>query len=231
MSKGKRYAAQAEKIERNRSYSLTEAVEMIKSLEGAKFDETVELAFNLGIDPRQSDQNLRGAIVLPQGTGKEQRVAVVATGDAATAAREAGADFVGYEDLIEKIKGGWLDFDVLVATPAAMKDLRSLGRVLGPRGLMPNPKTGTLTEDTAAAVRESKAGRVEYRNDRGGCLHVPVGKRSFESEALLENAQAVIQQVVRSRPAGVKGSFLLGLAMSSTMSPAVKIDPKSVIKV
>ncbi len=230
MTKGKRYAGQLQQIERGRKFTLEEAVELIQSMASVKFDETVELAFHLGIDPLQSDQAIRGALVLPHGIGKEQRVVVVATGDEAAAASEAGADVVGYEEVIDRIKGGWLDFDTLIATPDAMKDLRSLGRVLGPRGLMPNPKTGTLTQTPAVAVGEAKAGRVEYRNDRGGCVHMPVGKRSFSREALIENAEAAIQQIMRAKPAAAKGTYLISLAMSSTMSPAVKIDTRTMTK-
>lgn len=231
MSKGKRYTAQMEKIDHDQEYNLDQAVECLLSLDKAKFDETVELAFKLGIDPRQSDQAIRGAIVLPNGTGKEQTVVVIATGDAATAAKEAGADVVGYEDVIERIKNGWLDFDVLVTTPAAMKDIRALGRVLGPRGLMPNPKTGTLTDDTGDAVKQAKAGRVEYRNDRGACVHVPIGRRSFSAEALVQNADAVIQQILQARPAAIKGIYLQSAAICSTMSPSIKIDTRTLVKV
>lgn len=228
--KGKRYSAQAEKVDRSRNYTVEEAVEVIKSMDSAKFDETVELAFKLGIDPRQSEQNIRGAMVLPNGIGKVQTVVVVATGDAASAAREAGADVVGYEEVIEKIKGGWLAFDTLIATPAAMKDLRALGRVLGPRGLMPNPKTGTLTDDPATAVNEAKAGRVEFRNDRTGCIHMPIGKKSFEVKALAENAEAAIQQILRVKPTVMKGTYLISLAISTTMSPAIKLDTRTPTK-
>jgi large subunit ribosomal protein L1 len=231
MSKGKRYTAQMEKIDRDQEYTLEQAVECLLSMDKAKFDETVELAFKLGIDPRQSDQAIRGAIVLPNGTGKEQTVVVIATGDAASAAKEAGADVVGYEDVIERIKNGWLDFDVLVTTPAAMKDIRALGRVLGPRGLMPNPKTGTLTDDTGDAVKQAKAGRVEYRNDRGACVHVPIGRRSFSTEALVQNADAVIQQILQARPAALKGVYLQNVAICSTMSPSIKIDTRTLVKV
>lgn len=230
MSKGKRYTAQLEKVDRDRQYSLEDAVDTLFTLDPVKFDETVELAFKLGIDPRQSDQAIRGAIVLPNGTGKEQRVVVIATGDAATEAKEAGADVVGYEDVIERINGGWLDFDVLITTPAAMKDIRSLGRVLGPRGLMPNPKTGTLTDDTADAVKQAKAGRVEYRNDRGACVHVPIGRRSFTKEALVQNADAMIQQILQARPSASKGIFLQSLSICSTMSASIKIDTRTVVK-
>lgn len=230
MSKSKLYSARLEKIDRSKAYSLEEALQVLKDLPASKFDETVELAFRLGVDPRQSDQMIRGAMSLPKGTGKEVKVAVVASGEAATAAQEAGADAVGFEELIERIKGGWLEFDTLIATPAAMKNLRPLGRVLGPRGLMPNPKTGTVTDDPAAAVKEAKAGRVEYRTDRGACVHVPVGKRSFSVEDLMENASTVIQAILRARPASTKGNYLLSLTVCSTMSPGIRIDTRSVTK-
>ncbi len=180
----------------------------------------------LGIDPRQSDQALRGAISLPNGTGKTVRVIVAAEGDAAAAARDAGADEVGMDDLIEKIKGGWLDFDVMIATPDAMKEVRKLGRQLGPRGLMPNPKTGTVTDDTASAVKESKGGRIEYRADRGACVHAPVGKLSFQDQALIENVHALMTAIQRARPASAKGTYLVSCTISSTMSPGVKLDTR-----
>lgn len=230
MSKSKLYRARIEKIDRQKAYSLDEAFQILKDLPQCKFDESVELAFRLGVDPRQSDQMIRGALSLPNGTGKKVRVAVVASGDAAKAAEEAGADAVGFEELIERIKGGWLEFDTLIATPAAMKDLRPLGRVLGPRGLMPNPKTGTVTDDTGAAVREAKGGRVEYRTDRGACVHVPIGKRSFTVAALVENANTVIQTILRARPPSSKGNYLLSLTTCATMSPGIRIDVRSVTK-
>jgi len=195
-----------------------------------KFDETVEIAFRLGIDPRQSDQVVRGAIVLPKGTGKKVRVAVVAQGDAAQKARDAGADVVGFEDILERIKGGWLEFDVLIATPDAMKVVRTLGRVLGPRGLMPNPKTGTVTDDPGTAVTESKGGRVEYRCDRAGCVHMPVGKLSFAPEDLVLNAEAAIQAVLRARPATAKGTYVLSATICATMSPGIRLDLKDTVK-
>jgi large subunit ribosomal protein L1 len=230
MSRSKLYRSRAEKVDRQKVYSLEEAFQTLKDLPACKFDETVELAFRLGVDPRQSDQMIRGALSLPHGTGNVVRVAVVASGDAATAAEQAGADAVGFEELIERIKGGWMEFDTLIATPAAMKNLRPLGRVLGPRGLMPNPKTGTVTDDTGAAVKEAKAGRVEYRTDRGACIHVPVGKRSFSVQALVENADVVIQTILRSRPASTKGTYLLGLTASATMSPGIRIDTRSLMR-
>jgi large subunit ribosomal protein L1 len=195
-------------------------------MKGCAFDETVELTFRLGVDPRQSDQIVRGVVDLPNGTGKTTRVVVIAEGEAAEEAREAGADYVGGDELVERIKGGWLDFDLMIATSAAMRSVRPLGRVLGPRGLMPNPKTGTVTDTPGEAVRGAKAGRAEYRADRGGCVHVPIGKRSFTVEALLENAMSVIQGVMRARPAAAKGTYVLGVTVCSTMSPGVKVDTK-----
>ncbi|MBQ9367026.1 MAG: 50S ribosomal protein L1 [Victivallales bacterium] len=227
MKRSKLYRSRLEKVDRTKYYSLEEAVEVLKSMPSStKFDETVEVSFRLGIDPKQSDQMVRGAMVLPQGTGKEQRVVVVAEGEFALKAKEAGADEVGYEELIQRMKGGWLDFDVLIATPAAMKEVRTLGRVLGPRGLMPNPKTGTVTEDVASAVKEAKAGRVEYRCDRGGCIHVPAGKLSFSSDRILENLKAVLATILRARPAAAKGVYLKSWTLSSTMSPGIRLDVK-----
>ena len=225
MSKrGKLYHARLETIEAGKVYTASEAVGLLQAMPKPNFDETVEAAYTLNIDPRHSGQTVRGMIVLPQGTGKPVTVAVVATGDPATQAEEAGADEVGGDDLIDRIKNGWLDFDVLIATPDTMKSLRPLGKTLGPRGLMPNPKTGTLTGDTAAAVKQAKAGRVEYRNDRNGCVHVPVGKASFSEEALLENVRAVHHAVVEAKPEGGKGAYIQGLSLCTTMSPGVKTD-------
>ena len=230
MKRSKLYRARLAVFDRQTTYSLDEAIGLLKAMPTAKFDETVELVFRLGIDPKQSDQVVRGAMMLPHGTGKTVRVAVVAEGEAAQAATDAGADVVGAEDLLERIKGGWLEFDVMIATPAAMRQVRALGRVLGPRGLMPNPKTGTVSDDTAAAVREAKAGRVEYRADRTGCIHVPVGKVSFEGEALCANARAVILTVQRARPAAAKGVYMLGVVVSATMSPGIRVDVRDVVK-
>jgi large subunit ribosomal protein L1 len=209
MKKSKLYRSRLEMIDRSREYDLEE-----------------ELTFRLGVDPRQSDQIVRGVVDLPNGTGKTTRVVVIAEGEAAEEAREAGADYVGGDELVERIKGGWLDFDLMIATSAAMRSVRPLGRVLGPRGLMPNPKTGTVTDTPGEAVRGAKAGRAEYRADRGGCVHVPIGKRSFTVEALLENAMSVIQGVMRARPAAAKGTYVLGVTVCSTMSPGVKVDTK-----
>lgn len=230
MRSSKLYKARLASIDRQQYYPLEEALELLKSMPDCKFDETVELAFRLGVDPRQSDQMVRGAVALPNGTGKNVRIVVIASGDAAAAAQDAGADHVGFEELIERIKGGWTEFDTLIATPAAMKDLRPLGRVLGPRGLMPNPKTGTLTDDTAGAVKEAKSGRAEYRTDRGACVHVPIGKRSFSKEALAENADVVIQTIQRARPATAKGTYVLSLTVCSTMSPGLRVDIRALTK-
>jgi len=224
--RSKLYRSRCEGLDRSRTYAFAEGVKLLKAMPKAKFDETVELAFKLGIDPRQSDQIVRGAMVMPRGTGKTQRVVVVADGPAAEAAKAAGADEVGNAELLQKIKGGWLDFDVLIATPAAMKDVRTLGRVLGPRGLMPNPKTGTVTDDTATAVKEAKAGRVEYRCDKGGCVQMPIGKLSFEADAILENLRAAFNAIVRARPVAAKGQYVRSLTVSATMSPGIPLEIK-----
>ncbi len=230
MKHSKLYRARAQVFERQKFYAMEEGVTLLKKMPLAKFDETVELAFRLGIDPRQADQIVRGAMVLPRGIGKSQRVVVIADGEAAVTAKAAGADEVGYDELLQKIKGGWLDFDVLIATPAAMKEVRTLGRVLGPRGLMPNPKTGTVTDDTATAVKEAKAGRVEYRCDRAGCVMMPVGKLSFAPDALLENIQFAAAAIIRARPSSAKGVFVQSLTLSATMSPGIRLDVKFATK-
>jgi len=219
---GKKYRAVTEKVE-DKVYDLPEAVDFIKSNPTASFNETFELAFRLGVDPSKSDQTVRGTVNLPHGSGKKIRVAVFASGAAADAAREAGADIVGSEDLIEKVSGGWLEFDVAIATPEAMKEVRKLGKMLGPRGLMPNPKTGTVTDDTAQAVQASKAGRVEFRMDRHGNLHVPCGKLSFGADQLLENAQAVIASVIESKPSATKGDYIKKFSVSSTMGVGLQV--------
>lgn len=219
---GKKHRAVAEKAE-EKQYDLAEAVSFIKANPTASFDETFELVFRLGVDPTKSDQSVRGTVSLPHGSGREVRVAVFATGPAADAAREAGADVVGNEDLIEKVQGGWLEFDVAVATPEAMKEVRKLGKALGPRGLMPNPKTGTVTDDTAAAVKASKAGRVEYRMDRHGNVHVPCGKLSFSEDQLIENARAVIASLSEARPSAAKGQYIKKFCVSSTMGVGLRV--------
>ncbi len=228
--RSKRYRAAAEKVDAHKSYPLTEAVSVLKTLPAPKFDQTVTLSFRLGVDPKQSDQMVRGTCPLPNGSGKNVRVLVFAEGQAANAAREAGAEFVGYKDMIEKCVGGFQDFDVAIATPGAMAEVRKLGRVLGPRGLMPNPKTGTVTEDTAKAVKEVKAGRVEFKLDKNGNVAVPVGKFSFAAEALVENGTAVIEAVVKARPATAKGVFVENVTLSATMTPGLKVDASAFIK-
>jgi large subunit ribosomal protein L1 len=223
---GKRYTAATKLVEAGKDYRLTEAVETLKKLPKAKFDETVELAFKLGVDPKQSDQMVRGTVALPHGTGKKVRVVVFAKGAAAQAAKDAGADTVGFEDIVKQVQGGWTDFDVAIATPEAMNEVRKLGKVLGPKGLMPNPKTGTVTEDTGKAVKEVKAGRVEFKMDKAGNLHVAFGKLSFEPKAIEENARAIIGAVVHAKPAAAKGTFITSCTLASTMSPGLRIDLK-----
>ncbi len=224
MAHGKRYNAAAKKVENNKEYKLPEAVGVLKGLPQTKFDETVDLAFKLGVDPKQSDQMVRGTVALPHGSGKKVRVAVFAKGAPAQAAKDAGADHVGFEDLVKKCQEGWTDFDVAVATPEAMQEVRKLGKVLGPKGLMPNPKTGTVTDDTAKAVREVKAGRVEFKMDKAANLHVICGKMSFEPKAIEENARAIINGVLHARPSTAKGKFVHTCTLSSTMGPGLRID-------
>jgi large subunit ribosomal protein L1 len=225
----KRYRKAAEIVEANKAYNLKEAVGVLAKFPKAKFNETIDLAFKLGVDPKQSDQMVRGTVPLPHGSGKTVRVLVFAQGQAADAARAAGAEYVGFDDMIKKCNEGWNDFDVAIATPQAMGEVRKLGKVLGPRGLMPNPKTGTVTDDTAKAVKEVKAGRVEFKVDKGGNVHVPVGKASFAPNQIEENARAVIEAVSKSRPSSVKGVFVHTCTLSSTMSPGVRIDMREFI--
>lgn len=229
-NRSKRYRASLALIEPGKRHSLPDAVEALKKLPAPKFDQTVTLSLRLGVDPRQSDQMVRGTCPLPHGSGKSVRVLVFAQGQAAEAAREAGAEYVGFEDLIKKIQEGFQDFDVAVATPAAMSEVRKLGKVLGPRGLMPNPKTGTVTEDTAKAIREVKAGRVEFKLDKNGNVAVPFGKFSFQNQALIENGSAVIDAIVKARPASAKGRFVQNITMSATMSPGLLVDTAPYIK-
>lgn len=225
----KRYQKALEAVDADASYALDSAVEMIGKFPKPKFDETVELSLNLGIDPRKSDQMVRGTVPLPHGSGKQVNVLVFAKpGPAADAATGAGAESVGFEEMLEKVKGGWVDFDVAIATPDAMSEVRKLGKVLGPRGLMPNPKTGTVTDDTAAAVAAVKAGRVEFKVDKTGNLHVPVGKVGFEAQKLVENTRAVIDAVMKAKPSSVKGHYVRSCTISATMSPAVRLDLKEV---
>ena len=223
----KRYRKALEQVDANKAYLLKDAVGVLAKFPKAKFNETVDLAFRLGVDPKQSDQMVRGTVPLPHGSGKVVRVLVFAkNGPAADAAKSAGAEFVGFEDMIEKCKGGWSDFDVAIATPDAMVEVRKLGKVRGPRGLMPNPKTGTVTDDTAKAVNEVKAGRVEFKVDKAGNVHVPVGKASFAANQLEENARAVIDAVARAKPHSAKGTYMCSCTISATMSPPVRVDVK-----
>ncbi|MGH8101703.1 MAG: 50S ribosomal protein L1 [Chthoniobacterales bacterium] len=223
--RSKRYRAAAQLVDRSKTYPLNDAVATLKKFPATKFDQTVTLAFRLSVDPKQSDQMVRGTCALPHGSGKQVRVLVFAEGKAAQDAKDAGAEYVGFKDLIQKCQDGFSDFDVAIATPAAMAEVRKLGKVLGPRGLMPNPRTGTVTEDTAKAVREVKAGRVEFKLDKNGNVAVPVGKFSFEENALVENGKAVIEALVRARPATAKGRYLETVTISATMSPGVHVDP------
>jgi large subunit ribosomal protein L1 len=220
---GKKYNKVKAGVE-DKVYELAEAIRFLKANKIAKFDETAELAIRLGVDTKKTDQTVRGTVGLPHGTGKKIRIAVFAAGAAADAARAAGADVVGNEDLIEKVKGGWTEFDVAIATPDAMKEVRKLGKVLGPRGLMPNPKTGTVTDDTASAVRDSKAGRVEYRMDRSGNVQVPFGRLSFDEAKLLENVNVLIVAIRAARPAAAKGTFIKRCTLSSTMGVGLRVD-------
>ena len=223
MSHSKKYLEAKAKVEQRR-YQLREAVELVREMHYAKFDETVEVALRLGVDPRHADQMVRGTIVLPHGTGRSKKVLVVATGEHAKAASDAGADYVMGEEAIEKIQGGWLDFDAIVATPDMMRGLSRLGKILGPRGLMPNPKTGTVTTEVAKAVREIKSGKVEFRVDKTAIIHVPVGKISFSADALEENAKMLITAILRAKPTSAKGKYVQSAFMSSTMGPGVALD-------
>ncbi len=227
--RSKRYEAAAKLVDANKQYPLKEAITALKGFPAPKFDQTVTLSFHLGVDPKQSDQMVRGTCPLPHGSGKQVRVLVFATGTAASAARDAGAEFVGMDDMVKKCQEGFSDFDVAVATPAAMAEVRKLGKVLGPRGLMPNPKTGTVTDDTAKAVREVKAGRVEFKLDKNGNVSVPVGKASFNPDQLAENGTAVIDAVTKARPSSAKGKFIHSITLAATMSPGVSVDPSAFV--
>ncbi len=220
---GKKFQEAKAKVEL-REYSLEEAVQLLLGIGFAKFDETAEIALKLGVNPKHADQMVRGTVVLPHGLGKAVSVCVIASGEKVTEAEGAGADFAGGEDLVAKIQGGWLDFGAMVATPDMMKSVGKLGRILGPRGLMPNPKAGTVTFDVARAVQEIKAGKVEFRVDKNGIIHAPFGKLSFEAEKLVDNARSLVEAVVRARPAAAKGRYLRGVAVTSTMGPGIKVD-------
>lgn len=225
---GKKYAAALALMDRKREYSVEEAMELVKKTVPARFDETVEIAIRLGVDPKHADQMVRGAVVLPHGIGKTVRVLVFAKGEKEREAREAGADHVGAEDLIEKIQGGWMEFDATIATPDLMGQVGKLGKILGPRGLMPNPKVGTVTFDVARAVREVKAGKVEFRVDKAGNVHAPVGKKSFPAEHLIANGMALLEAIARAKPAAAKGQYLRSITVASTMGPGIPIDAQRV---
>ncbi|NWK56494.1 50S ribosomal protein L1 [Verrucomicrobiaceae bacterium N1E253] len=222
--KSKRYQKAAELVDSDKQYGLEDAVGVIKSFPAPKFDATVTLSFKLGVDPRKSDQMVRGSVALPHGTGKQVKVVVFAQGDAAKAAQDAGADEVGLEDLIKKVQGGFTDFDAAVATPDAMLEVRKIARVLGPRGLMPNPKTGTVTEDTAAAVQAVKAGRIDYKLDKNGNVSAAIGKASFDNDKIIENANALIESLVKAKPASAKGNYIQNVTIAACMSPGVALE-------
>ena len=227
MKRGKKYLEAAKLIDNTKKYAVDEAVELVKKTSFVKFDATVEAAFRLNLDPRKAEQNLRGAIVLPHGTGKVSRVVVIAQGEKAKEAEAAGADHVGSAELIQKISGGWFDFDVMVATPDMMGQLGKLGRVLGPKGLMPNPKTGTVTLDVAKAVQEIKNGKIEYRTDKVGNIHAPIGRVSFTAEQLKDNVKTLYEQLARIKPTTVKGTYMKNITVTSSMGPGVRIDEES----
>lgn len=229
MKKGKKYLSAREKIDRQKAYALDEALQLVKQASFANFDETIEASVRLGVDPKHADQMVRGTVVLPHGTGKKVRVLVFAKGDKEKEATEAGADYVGSDEFVEKIQGGWLDFDVAVATPDMMKSVGKLGRILGARGLMPNPKSGTVTQDVAKAVKELKAGKIAFRVDKAGNIGVPVGKKSFEEGKLSENLRAFMEAIIRAKPAAAKGQYVRNLAICSTMGPGIRIDASRLV--
>ena len=228
--KGKKYLEALKLVDRTKTYDIAEAVELVKKTATAKFDETVEVAYRLGVDPKKADQQIRGAFVLPHGTGKTQKVLVFAKGEKAKEAEAAGADYVGDADYINKINQGWFDFDVVVATPDMMAEVGKLGRVLGPKGLMPNPKTGTVTFEVEKAVKDIKAGKVEYRVDKAGNVHVPIGKVSFDNEKLIENFEAITETIIKAKPQASKGTYMKNVAISSTMGPGIRVDVSNFAK-
>ena len=224
MKRGKRYAATLEKIDRDKLYPLEEAAELVKQTAFAKFDETVEFAARLNVDPKKADQQVRGTVVLPHGTGKSVKVLVLTRGEKEKEAKEAGADLVGSDEFINKIKEGWTDFDVAIATPDIMSEVGKLGKILGPRGLMPNPKAGTVTFDVAKAVKDAKAGKIEFRVDKAGNIHAPIGKVSFPTQHIVENARALLSELLRVKPAAAKGQYIKSVTLSSTMGPGIRVD-------
>jgi large subunit ribosomal protein L1 len=226
--KGKKYLEASKLVDRLKAYPISEAIDLAKKTNFTKFDATLEVAFRLGVDPKKADQQIRGAVVLPNGTGKTQRVLVFAKGEKVKEAEAAGADYVGDAEYINKIQQGWFEFDVIVATPDMMGEVGKLGRVLGPKGLMPNPKTGTVTFDVTRAINEIKAGKVEYRVDKSGNIHVPIGKASFENEKLVENFNTIFETMVKVKPSAAKGTYMKNVTVASTMGPGVKVDPSSV---
>ena len=226
---GKKYLEAAKKVDPTKLYSVNEAMELVKETSYAGFDATIEVAYNLSVDPKQADQQIRGSLVLPNGTGKTQKVVVFAEGPQAEAAKAAGADEVGSDDLVEKVQNGYLDFDVVIATPMMMAKVGRLGRILGPKGLMPNPKTGTVTMDVEKAVKNVKAGQVEYRVDKQGLIHAPIGKASFETEKLAENFDALRDVILRARPASAKGQYIKSVAVSATFGPGIHLDPLNLV--
>jgi large subunit ribosomal protein L1 len=228
MKRGKNYRAQAEKIDRTKHYELEEAVPLLKSLGTAKFDETVELSANLGVDPRHADQQVRGTVVLPHGTGKSVRVLVLARGEKEKEAADAGADYVGADEYIPKLREGWLEVDTIIATPDLMGEVGKLGKILGPKGMMPNPKSGTVTFEVAKAVQDAKAGKIEYRVDKGSNIHVPVGKMSFDEKKLMDNITALIRELIRAKPSASKGRYLKSLTLSPTMGPSIRLDAQQI---
>ncbi|HLQ88123.1 MAG TPA: 50S ribosomal protein L1 [Enterococcus sp.] len=228
--KGKRYQAAEKLIDRTQVYDIKEAIELLKETAKANFDETIEVAYRLGVDTKKADQQIRGAMVLPHGTGKTQRVLVFAKGDKVKEAEEAGADYVGDQELINKINQGWFDFDVVVATPDMMGEVGKLGRVLGPKGLMPNPKTGTVTFEIDKAVKEIKAGKIEYRVDKSANIHVPIGKASFDNEKLVENFEAITETIAKARPHSLKGAYVKNVSVTSTMGPGIKVNASEYLR-
>lgn len=228
MKRSKRYKDEQKKVEHKKSHSLREAVELVHEMASARFDETIELSARLGIDPRKSDQLVRGTVVLPHGRGKTLRVLVLTKGDKEKEAKESGADYVGFDEYIEKIQGGWTDVDAIVATPDVMSSVGKLGKILGPRGLMPNPKSGTVTSEVGNAVEEIKKGKIEYRVDKTAVIHVPIGKASFGFEKLFENAIAFLRELIHAKPSASKGTYLQSIFLSSTMGPGVQVDPLNV---